>query len=162
MRRLIWGGCLLSLFLACYSVVYAQKIIDKDQINSRIKELQNRIKTYYSNIRKPSETVELKLEKISEELENRKDVVVTVLFHDTEMDLCEEAPILTSQIEKQFAETVNENNVAVSNTQKRLEEINQRKAFYDSLRTKIKQATRRVHTNACEINRLIAQISEAN
>lgn len=163
MRRSILGFCLLSLFLSLNSGAFAQKIIDKDQINARIKELRNRLKEYHSNIQKAPETTELKLEKISEELENREDVAVTVLFHDPEAGSREETAVSAPQIEEQSVEIVDEINVATSNAQAgRLEEMNRRQALFDSLRAKVQQATRRSRANAREINSLVAQIPEAN
>ncbi len=163
MRRSILGFCLMSLFLACNSGAYAQKIIDKDQINARIKELRNRLKEYHSNIQKAPETAEIKLEKISEELENREDVALTVLFHDPESGLREENAASSVVVEDQSVEIVDEISVTMSNAQAgRLEEMNRRQALFDSLRAKVQQATRRSRANAREINSLVAQIPEAD
>lgn len=162
MRRSILGFCLFSFVLASSSGVFAQKTIDKSQINDRIKQLRNRLKEYQSTIKKAPETVEIKLEKISEELESREDVAVTVLFHDPEASSLQE-DLKENSFENTEEAIEDEVQVDVANVQaQRLEEMKRRQQLFDSLRAKVQQATRRSRENAREIHSLVAQIPDNN
>lgn len=164
MRRSILGLSLFSLVFLGSQGVFAQKVIDKDQINERIKELRNRLKQYQTSVRVASEKEEIKLERISEELETRQDVAVTVLFHDGEVKEDQESVEKLSS-EHLFEDDVNVKpepiSVMVENTQfQRLDEMKKRQELFDSLRAKVQQATRRSHESARMINGLVAQIPE--
>jgi uncharacterized phage infection (PIP) family protein YhgE len=139
-------------------VVSAQKIIDRNQINDRIRDLRDRLKQYHSSIRKGPETVELKLEKISEELENREDVAVTVLFHDPEVSGSRDS-VVEKAIEENSPEVAPDETADESaDYSKRLEELLKRRELYGKLRAKVELATRSSQKNARNINNLLAQI----
>lgn len=167
MRRSYLGFCLLSFVVLGSSGAFAQKIIDKDQINDRIKELRARLKSYQNSIRNERETIELKFEKISEELESREDVAVTVLFHDSDSAVGPQ-----NFDEADVSEMVNESSHALKDEieylsidemqAKRLEESKKRQQLFDSLRAKVQKATRRSRKRAVEINSMVAQIPDNN
>ena len=97
MRRFIGGlviaGCML---LGGANQAMAQKTIAGRELNQRIQALRDKLHNYQSRNVKADplagadsaglilEQPEIKGEKIVEELESRKDVAVTVLFHDSE------------------------------------------------------------------------------
>ncbi|MFZ5950492.1 MAG: hypothetical protein ACOYXC_07290 [Candidatus Rifleibacteriota bacterium] len=171
MRRSFLGFFLLSFVLMSNPGIFAQKVIDRDQINNRIKELRNRLKEYQTGkISNAQAKPEEKPEEISEELENRKDVAVTVLFHDSEN--AGDAPINEtidlndhlSNMEASLSEiselkTISEEKVLTPEKQ-RLNEMKKRQELFESLRNKVQQATRRSRRSALEINRLVAQVPE--
>ncbi len=176
MRRSFLFFFLLSFVLMSNPGVFAQKVVDHDQINNRIKELRNRLKEYQTGKAsktqvKPDEKPEEKPEEIIEELENRKDVAVTVLFHDSEnatdarinetIDLNDhlsemEAPL--SAISE--LKTISDEKEILSHDKQRLDEMKKRQELFDRLRHKVQQATRRSRRSALEINRLVAHVPD--
>ncbi|MEW6712189.1 MAG: hypothetical protein AB1403_20380 [Candidatus Riflebacteria bacterium] len=170
MRRSFLGLFLLSFVLMSNPGVFAQKVIDRDQINNRIKELRNRLKDYQTGKTTNTQAKpEEKPEEISEELEKRKDVAVTVLFHDSENagdDKISETIDLNDHLSEMEAplsaiselETISDEKEALTPEKLRLDEMKKRQELFESLRNKVQQATRRSRRSALEINRLVAQV----
>ncbi len=157
MRRIALGVC-LSMLLAASGNLYAQKVIDKDQINERIKELRNRLKEYQTQLQSKPESVDLRLEKISEELESRDNVAVTVLFRDPELSQVRPSHGAADALEEVRLDEEQKKSATPANGLQRLEELQKRKELFARLREKVKTATRGTKTRAESINSLIAQI----
>ncbi len=100
MRR-NFGKLLACCFMLGISTIgFAGQGFQQENLNQRIKALRTRLTEYSKQKHKKvevKETVELKLEEISENLESRKDVEVLVLFHDPEFT--EAAPIEEKAVE---------------------------------------------------------------
>lgn len=157
MRRIALGVC-LSMLLAASGNAYAQKVIDKDQINERINELRNRLKEYQTQLQSKPESAGFKLEKISEELESREDVAVTVLFRDPELSQVSPSQGAADALEEVRLDEAENKNSSPESGLKRLEELQKRKELFARLREKVRTATRGSKSRAENINNLIAQI----
>lgn len=153
MRQFVLGFSIFSMLFLFAGEASAQKIIDKNQINERIRALRSRLKEYQTIVQKAPETVELKLEQISEELENRDDVAVTVLFHDPENN-AKNSNSNPNLIEKSDHEL----EIHSHDQSERLEELQRRKDLFNRLREKVQQATRSSRRSAKRINHLIASV----
>jgi YesN/AraC family two-component response regulator len=146
------------MLLAASGNLYAQKVIDKDQINERIRELRNRLKEYQTQLRSKPESADLQLEKISEELESREDVAVTVLFRDPELSQVGPSDNAAAALEEVRLDEEQNKGASPANGLKRLEELQKRQELFARLREKVKTATSGSKSRAESINSLIAQI----
>jgi hypothetical protein len=192
MRSFGIGLILTGLILASASDADAQRTSNKE-MNERINALRNRLQNFQlERVRKEpqktapingNETVEVKYEQLLEEFESRKDVAVTVLFHDTEFvdntGLKDTSGIVVSE-KKIVARTAPDVAVVSTGAAKKTKTVTkekpvpaqtvagaviqlesertQRQKMYEELRRKVQMATRRVHENAQEINGMVAQI----
>lgn len=184
---------LAGLILSSAGSADAQKSSNKD-MNERINALRNRLQNYQlERVRKEpqkvalineNETVEVKFEQLVEEFESRKDVAVTVLFHDADYSENAVNPGFSAALEQGDknvekaqtpadsvkAKTGKSPSVArakpsslptliVADAAHQLEqERAQRQEKYAELRRKVQLATRGVHENAQQINGMVAQI----
>lgn len=175
-----YGVSFLIAGLVMFSAgdVSAQRTTNKE-MHERINALRERLQNYQlERIREEprkkalieeKETVEVKFEKLVEELESRKDVAVTVLFHDEDFaressqQIIDDVDVVArtdtdKSVEKESAITTNQ---MVADAASQLEaERAERREKYEALRRKVQMATRRVHDNAMQINDMLAQIPE--
>ncbi|MGM0600576.1 MAG: hypothetical protein ACQETH_12265 [Candidatus Rifleibacteriota bacterium] len=177
MRRLVFGFGIFLLLLSPANDCQAQKMIDKAQINQRIHNLRNRLKDYHTRFQTPQQKKAEKLKKISEELEKREDVAVTVLFTDPEAgksNACFEPEVNSdngsAETVAQFAgagnaetartatKSITDNESLTEEQKSRLLEIEKRKKLFARLREKVQQATRGSKKSAKDIRSLVASI----
>jgi hypothetical protein len=177
MRRLVFGFGICLIMLGPVNDCFAQKMIDKAQINQRINSLRNRLKDYHKRFQTPQQRKAEELEEISEGLERRDDVAVTVLFTDPEAGKSnasfepETKPVETeARANKKVAQTNKventsdsltaiKNNESLTDEQKEhLLELEKRKRLFASLRKKVQQATRGSKKSAKDISLLVASI----
>ncbi|GAB4275804.1 MAG: hypothetical protein Kow0029_17190 [Candidatus Rifleibacteriota bacterium] len=158
MRRFALGFCIFSIIFLNSGGAFAQKIIDKNQINERIKALRCRLKEYQASFKKVAEKPEEIFEKISEDLENREDVAVTVLYRDPESPAEEYDLNNDANVRGNFHKETDQASLGATEENMRLEELEKRKQLYDSLREKVFQATKRTRNNAQDINNALAQL----
>mgnify|MGYP006925659417 CR=1 FL=1 len=185
MRRFI-GGLVIAGFMIFGGAdqVMAQKTIAGRELNQRIQALRDKLHNYQSrNVKVDTsagddaaglilEQPEVKGEKIVEELESRKDVAVTVLFHDSET-----TPAIDDNLES-AAVAVSETKVANSAVAKPYEDrqvavpaqtvmlvstqasnsYDSRTKRYEELRQRVYQATRTARIRAASIGRQIARM----
>ena len=120
----------LTLFLLVLaSTASASSISRQAKLTERLRLLRERLDRFQQENHKQNdckaqiETVELKLEKISNELETRKDVKVITLFHDTEFSKV----VTTKKTVKKKIVTVDELRkkmlAATNNTKRRADRI---------------------------------------
>jgi len=192
MRSFGIGFVLAGLIIASASGADAQSPANNG-INERISALRNRLQNYQlERVRKEpqkvtlineNETVEVKFEQLVEEFETRKDVAVTVLFHDADFNdkAAETAALSTSvpgkislenmpapnAVSKKTAADVTpvaqkrdiEKELTVADVAHQLDqERTQRQEKYAELRRRVQMATRRAHDSAQQINGMVAQI----
>ncbi len=186
MRRFI-GGLVIAGFMIFGGAdqAMAQKTIAGRELNQRIQALRDKLHNYQSrNVKVDTsagadaaglilEQPEVKGEKIVEELESRKDVAVTVLFHDSETtpandDNLENAAAVVSEPkaassiaakpridDRQVvvpAQTVMLVSAQASNSP------DSRTKRYEELRQRVYQATRTARIQAASIGRQIARM----
>lgn len=172
---------LAGLIVASAGDVEAQRTGNRE-MHARINALRNRLQNYQLErvreeprkvvIEEEKETVEVKFEQLIEDFETRKDVAVTVLFHDEDfarrqMAQDESTPssdenlvLAGAPVEpvvsdaKEVTETVD-----LTDAAKQLEfERAQRQEKYEALRRRVHMATRRIHEQARDINSMVAQV----
>lgn len=184
---------LAGLILSSAGSADAQKSSNKD-MNERINALRNRLQNYQlERVRKEpqkvalineNETVEVKFEQLVEEFESRKDVAVTVLFHDADYSENAVNPGFSAALEQgdnkvEQAQTSADSVKAKTDKSQSLasaksssltalivadaahqleQERARRQEKYAELRRKVQMATRGVHENAQQINGMVAQI----
>ncbi|KAF1082228.1 MAG: hypothetical protein GQF41_1868 [Candidatus Rifleibacterium amylolyticum] len=172
---------LAGLIFASAGDVEAQRTGNRE-MHERINALRNRLQNYQlERIRaepkkapliEERESVEVKFEELVENFESRKDVAVTVLFHDEDFSRSrstESSSVegLSGSIEVADAAVeptpVKENAIPLTSdladAAKQLDmERAQRQEKYEALRRRVQMATRRVHEEAREINGMVAQI----
>ncbi|HNX76466.1 MAG TPA: hypothetical protein PLM07_05225 [Candidatus Rifleibacterium sp.] len=182
MRRFVSGILVAGVFFFCgSSQAMAQRTPGLKEVNERIQALRQRLQNYQSQrgtIKQDQatcesadlivETPEPKVEKIVEELENRKDVAVTVLFHDPDCQFSSEDFADAAAIEDLSAEPDN-NKIILANAPQAVQQVsettsaaapgNNRLARYEELRKRVYLATRNARTQAHDINRQIARIN---
>lgn len=166
MRKLLVGLGIAGLLLVGNSEVNAQKTSSSKELNERIKALRSRLQDYQTKTVRQSparllsgdETAdlivsqpELKGEKIVEELESRKDVAVTVLFHDSDSGSLPE-PKVAASISAPVAASVAVNEKASADNH------DLRSKRYEDLRQRVYLATRNARAQAGEINRQVASL----
>jgi len=187
MRRLIGGlviaGCML---LGGANQAMAQKTIAGRELNQRIQALRDKLHNYQSRNVKADplagadsaglilEQPEIKGEKIVEELESRKDVAVTVLFHDSEA-----IPATDASLENAAASSTETREASLSAVKQSAEprppmvasvktvmlvssqasnSTDSRTKRYEELRQRVYQATRTARSQAASIGRQIARL----
>jgi len=172
---------LAGLIFASAGDVEAQRTGNRE-MHERINALRNRLQNYQlerikaepkkAALIEEKESVEVKFEELIENFETRKDVAVTVLFHDedfarsmtTDESAAESASGIIEETDDSVKLVAAGNNVNNSNSDlvdaaKQLEiERAQRQEKYEALRRRVQMATRRVHDEAREINSMVAQI----
>ncbi len=187
MRRFIGGlviaGCML---LGGANQAVAQKTIAGRELNQRIQALRDKLHNYQSRNVKADplagadsaglilEQPEIKGEKIVEELESRKDVAVTVLFHDSEA-----IPATDASLENAAASSTETREASLSAVKQSAEprppmvasvktvmlvssqasnSTDSRTKRYEELRQRVYQATRTARAQAASIGRQIARL----
>ncbi len=187
MRRFIGGlviaGCML---LGGANQAMAQKTIAGRELNQRIQALRDKLHNYQSRNVKADplagadsaglilEQPEIKGEKIVEELESRKDVAVTVLFHDSEA-----IPATDASLENAAASSTETREASLSAVKQSAEprppmvasvktvmlvssqasnSTDSRTKRYEELRQRVYQATRTARSQAASIGRQIARL----
>ena len=185
---------LAGLIMASAGDVEAQRTGNRE-MHERINALRNRLQNYQLErvreeprkalVIEEKETVEVKYEQLVEEFEARKDVAVTVLFHDEDFaknQMTEYTPatvdeetvavvaavaavaepdIDNSAVDKPAAKAAvsTERTTVLADAARQLElERAQRQEKYESLRRRVQMATRRVHDQAREINSMVAHV----
>jgi hypothetical protein len=171
---------LAALIMASAGDVEAQRTGNRE-MNERINALRNRLQNYQlERVREEpkkvslvdeKETVEVKFEELIENFETRKDVAVTVLFHDEDFAGSRATEISAAAgTDEKLAQTAPDNEPVTLSTAsdktsvivtaaRQLElERAQRQEKYDALRRRVHMATRRVHDQATDINRLVAKV----
>ncbi|PKL49776.1 MAG: hypothetical protein CVV42_05420 [Candidatus Riflebacteria bacterium HGW-Riflebacteria-2] len=172
---------LAGLIIASAGDVEAQRTGNRE-MHERINALRNRLQNYQlervreepklAPVVQEKETVEVKFEELVENFESRKDVAVTVLFHDEDFaksQATEIAPVNATDKKTETAAPVEEpvkvaatfmpKTPDIIDAAKQLElERAQRQEKYEALRRRVHMATRRVHDQALEINSMVAQI----
>ncbi len=187
MRRFIVGLVVAGFMIfGVTDQAMAQKTIAGRELNQRIQALRDRLHNYQSRherIGVPTgadtaglilEQPEVKGEKIVEELESRKDVAVTVLFHDPGAmpaidDSLENAAavdsenndntvnLLTPRHAVRQAQTVPAQTVMLVSAQAS-NSSDSRIKRYEDLRQRVYQATRTARIQAAAIGRQIARL----
>lgn len=187
MRRFIGGlviaGCML---LGGANQAVAQKTIAGRELNQRIQALRDKLHNYQSRNVKVDplagadsaglilEQPEIKGEKIVEELESRKDVAVTVLFHDSEA-----IPATDASLENAAASSTETREASLPAVKQSAEprppmvasvktvmlvssqasnSTDSRTKRYEELRQRVYQATRTARAQAASIGRQIARL----
>ena len=187
MRRFIGGlviaGCML---LGGANQAMAQKTIAGRELNQRIQALRDKLHNYQSRNVKAAplagadsaglilEQPEIKGEKIVEELESRKDVAVTVLFHDSEA-----IPATDTSLENAAASSTETREATLPAVKQSAEprptmvasvktvmlvssqasnSTDSRTKRYEELRQRVYQATRTARAQAASIGRQIARL----
>jgi len=187
MRRFIGGlviaGCML---LGGANQAMAQKTIAGRELNQRIQALRDKLHNYQSRNVKADplagadsaglilEQPEIKGEKIVEELESRKDVAVTVLFHDSEA-----IPVTDTSLENAAASSTETREATLPAVKQSAEprptmvasvktvmlvssqasnSTDSRTKRYEELRQRVYQATRTARAQAASIGRQIARL----
>jgi len=172
---------LVGLIFASAGDVEAQRAGNRE-MHERINALRNRLQNYQleriraepkkATLIEEKESVEVKFEELVENFESRKDVAVTVLFHDedfsrsksTESSSVESLSVNVQVADASVEPTTVKENVVISTSEladaaKQLDmERAQRQEKYEALRRRVQMATRRVHEEAREINSMVAQI----
>jgi hypothetical protein len=182
---------LAGLIMASAGDVEAQRTGNRE-MHERINALRNRLQNYQLErvreeprkalVIEEKETVEVKYEQLVEEFEARKDVAVTVLFHDEDFaknQMTENTPatvdeetvavvaavadpdIDNSAVDKPAAKAAvsTERTTVLADAARQLEhERAQRQEKYEALRRRVQMATRRVHDQAREINSMVAVV----
>lgn len=186
MRRFI-GGLVIAGFMLLGGAeqAMAQKTIAGRELNQRIQALRDKLHNYQARHEKVDvhaddsaaglifEQPEVKGEKIVEELESRKDVAVTVLFHD------EALPASDNSLENAAASSVENDEVAMNTVKPGIESrpvmaasaktimlvssqasnsVDSRTKRYEELRQRVYQATRTARIQAASIGRQIARL----
>ena len=182
MRRFVSGILVAGVFFFCgSSQVMAQRTPALKEVNERIQALRQRLQNYQSQrgatkqqqaACEPADLIleppEPKVEKIVEELENRKDVAVTVLFHDPDCQFISEDFADAAAVENLPAEPENDKIILanaqpagqnVSDTASAATPADNRLARYEELRKRVYLATRNARTQAHDISRQIASIN---
>lgn len=187
MRRFIGGlviaGCML---LGGANQAMAQKTIAGRELNQRIQALRDKLHNYQSRNVKADplagadfaglilEQPEIKGEKIVEELESRKDVAVTVLFHDSEAipatDASLENTAVFSPVTKEVSPVAVKQSIELHPTMaasaktvmlvssQASNSVDSRTKRYEELRQRVYQATRTARVQAASIGRQIARL----
>ncbi len=175
---------LIGLIVASAGDVQAQRTGNRE-MNERINALRSRLQNYQlERIRsepkkvaliEEKETVEVKavevkFEQLVEDFEARKDVAVTVLFHDedfakglttdnvTQVRTVENKVVAPSSDKLSAAGNSREEQVKIDPVRQLELERAQRQEKYEELRRRVHMATRRVHDQAREINGMVAKI----
>jgi len=192
MRRFVSGILVAGVFLFCgSSQVMAQRVPAGKELNQRIQALRERLQNYQNqrnpvkaqNQAEPGEGLilepdEPKGEIIVEELENRKDVAVTVLFHDAgnlpadvDFENVEAQDADQNEIDSKNGTGVKIVSVRAAKSDAGVEkrdsvkksDVRQTKdtrlARYEELRQRVYLATRNARAQAVDINRQIARIN---
>ncbi len=202
MRKCALSLC-LALFCICINSVSFASSTENENLNARIRLLQERLKEFQNRQYKDAEekmiveeeAIDLILdqdesllpipempvtdemaEKIVEDLENRSDVAMTVLFHDSEFDQNYPAsksffamidppkviiegyvePNLDIRSASRIEENIVENNDNEENHASSV--IENKQQFYESLRQKVLQATRSNKLDEEERQQLLASL----
>ncbi len=181
MHNYITGMLITGLMVFSASSVDAQRVTNKE-MHDRINALRSRLQNYQlERVREEprkavladeKETVEVRFEELVENFESRKDVAVTVLFHDedfaksTETDNSKVADIENKQMLAAFPEDTK--TASLSDQQEQADNIDamqqlelervQRHEKYEALRRRVQMATRRTRNQAMEINDMVAQV----
>lgn len=177
---------LAGLIMASAGDVEAQRTGNRE-MHERINALRNRLQNYQLErvreeprkalVIEEKETVEVKYEQLVEEFEARKDVAVTVLFHDEDFaknQMTENTPatvdeetvaVVAAVAEPAVDQSVvmaavsTEKKTALDDAARQLElERALRQEKYEALRRRVQMATRRVHDQAREINSMVAVV----
>lgn len=186
MRRFI-GGLVIAGFMILGGAdqAMAQKTIAGRELNQRIQALRDKLHNYQSRNVKTDvsagvdtaglilEQPEVKGEKIVEELESRKDVAVTVLFHDSETTpATDESPAnvaavvedkagaenkATSGVKTRPTSAVKSQTVMLVSAQAS-NVPDSRTKRYEELRQRVYQATRTARAQAASIGRQVARL----
>ncbi len=192
MRRFVGGILAAGVFFFCgSSQVMAQRVPAGKELNQRIQALRERLQNYQNqrnplkqqNQVNPGESLiiepdETKGEVIVEELENRKDVAVTVLFHDSgnstadldfenaqaldadqnETDSGKDASMKIVSVKAAKNDPGSEMRASVKKSDDKPTK-DSRLARYEELRQRVYLATRSARAQAVDINRQIARIN---
>lgn len=189
MRKLFVGLGMAGLILAGSSEAMAQKTPTSKELNERIKALRSRLQDFQmKSVRNTDgqrqvsrESVELildqpdvKVEKIVEELENRKDVAVTVLFHDADSaqipDTMADMPAIGDEVAPEPAVVVASAKTGQEKTVEKQQlpdpaliasaaaPEDNRVRRYEDLRRRVYEATSRARSQAGEIKRQVASL----
>lgn len=172
---------LAALIFASAGDVEAQRTGNRE-MHERINALRNRLQNYQlERIRaepkkapliEERESVEVKFEELIENFESRKDVAVTVLFHDEDFSRSKttESSSVESlsgniQVADASVEPTTVKEKVVTSTSELADAAKQldmeralRQEKYEALRRRVQMATRRVHEEAREINSMVAQL----
>lgn len=161
---------LAGLIMASAGDVEAQRTGSRE-MNERINALRNRLQNYQlERVREEpkiaplvdeKETVEVKFEELIENFETRKDVAVTVLFHDEDFAggrATEISQVAPADDPVTLSKAVSKTPEIVSAARQLELERAQRQEKYEALRRRVHMATRRVHDQATAINGMVAKI----
>ncbi len=173
MRKSTLSIC-LAFFCIISNIVLASST-ENENLNARIRLLQERLKQFQNREYKDAEekmiveeeAIDLILdqdesllpiaeipitdenaERIVEDLENRADVAMTVLFHDTDFDQTFETNT------KSFFAMIDPPKVIIEDS------IDDKQVFYESLRQKVLQATRSGKLDSEERRQLLASLDQ--
>ena len=187
MRRFIVGLVVAGFVIFCGTDrAMAQKTIAGRELNQRIQALRDKLHNYQSRHDKIGaltaagtaglilEQPEIKGEKIVEELESRKDVAVTVLFHDSEAlpaidDSLENAAAVDSEPQDNVVTAAAKHNelsqppaapaqTVMLVTAQASTSSDSRTKRYEELRQRVYLATRAARFQAASIGRQIARL----
>jgi len=160
MRSFLVGIAITTVLFASADGAFAQRAFTNKEFNDRIAAMRSRLQNQQiKSVRKVvdhtpenTETVAVKTEKKKVakvqkpflELDNQPDASLTVLFHDTEFS----SPRQNEKSPARIADTKFNSN----------EESRLRQEKFDALRMKVRNATRRTHSTAMEINNQVAKL----